>query len=52
MQLEAKEFGDWAVVFWKKGSETLHIAQNQGEPNTTNHWMVGTTTRQFDYESE
>lgn len=49
--LETKEFGDWAVVFWKKGSETLHIAQNQGEPNTTNYWMVGTTTRQFDYES-
>lgn len=51
MLLEVKEFGDWAVVFWKKGSETLHIAQNQGEPSTTNYWMVGTTTRQFDYES-
>lgn len=50
-QLETKEFGDWAVVFWKKGSKVLHIAQNQGEPNTTNYWMVGTTTRQFDYES-
>lgn len=51
-QLKTKEFGDWAVVFWKKGSKVLHIAQNQGEPNTTNYWMVGTTTRQFDYESE
>lgn len=50
-QLKTKEFGDWAVVFWKKGSKVLHIAQNQGEPNTTNYWMVGTTTRQFDYES-
>lgn len=49
--INKKEFGDWAVVFWKKGSRTLHIAQNQGEPNTTNYWMVGTTTRQFDYES-
>lgn len=51
-QLKTKEFGDWAVVFWKKGSKVLHIAQNQGEPNTTNYWAVGTTTRQFDYESE
>lgn len=50
-QLKTKEFGDWAVVFWKKGSKVLHIAQNQGEPNTTNYWMVGITTRQFDYES-
>ena len=50
-QLKTKEFGDWAVVFWKKGSKVLHIAQNQGEPSTTNYWMVGTTTRQFDYES-
>ena len=50
-QLKTKEFGDWAVVFWKKGSKVLHIAQNQGELNTTNYWMVGTTTRQFDYES-
>lgn len=50
-QLKTKEFGDWAVVFWKKGSKVLHIAQKQGEPNTTNYWMVGTTTRQFDYES-
>lgn len=50
-QLKTKEFGDWAVVFWKKGSKVLHIAQNQVEPNTTNYWMVGTTTRQFDYES-
>lgn len=49
--INKKEFGDWAVVFWKKGSKTLHIAQNQGEPSTTNYWMVGTTTRQFDYES-
>lgn len=50
-QLKTKKFGDWAVVFWKKGSKVLHIAQNQGEPNTTNYWMVGITTRQFDYES-
>lgn len=50
-QLKTKEFGDWAVVFWKKGSKVLHIAQNQGEPNTTNYWMVGIITRQFDYES-
>lgn len=50
-QLKTKEFGDWAVVFWKKGSKVLHIAQNQGEPSTTNYWTVGTTTRQFDYES-
>ena len=50
-QLKTKEFGDWAVVFWKKGSKVLNIAQNQGDPNTTNYWMVGTTTRQFDYES-
>lgn len=49
--LKTKEFGDWAVVFWKKGSETLHIAQNKGDPGTTDYWMVGTTTRQFDYES-
>lgn len=49
--INKKEFGDWAVTFWKKGSKVLHIAQNQGEPNTTNYWMVGTTTRQFDYES-
>jgi len=49
--LKTKEFGDWAVVFWKKDSKTLHIAQNQGEPGTTDYWMVGTTTRQFDYES-
>lgn len=51
MKPETKEFGNWAVVFWKKGSKVLHIAQNQGEPNTTNYWMVGTTTKQFDYES-
>lgn len=51
MNLKTKDFGDWAVTFWKKGSKVLHIAQNQGEPNTTNYWMVGTTTRQFDYES-
>lgn len=50
-QLKTKKFGDWAVVFWKKGSKVLHIAQNQGEPNTTNYWMVGIITRQFDYES-
>ena len=50
-QLKTKEFGDWAVVFWKKGSKVLNIAQNQGDPNTTNYWTVGTTTRQFDYES-
>lgn len=49
--INKKEFGDWAVVFWEKGSKTLHIAQNQGEPGTTNYWMVGTTARQFDYES-
>lgn len=49
--INKKEFGDWAVVFWKKGSKTLHIAQNQGDLGTTNYWMVGTTTRQFDYES-
>lgn len=49
--IQSKEFGDWAVVFWKKGSKTLHIAQNQGDPGTTDFWMVGTTTRQFDYES-
>lgn len=49
--INKKEFGDWAVTFWKKGSKVLHIAQNQGEPNTTNYWMIGTTTRQFDYES-
>ena len=49
--INKKEFGDWAVVFWKKGSRTLHIAQNQGDVGTTNYWMVGTTTRQFDYES-
>ena len=49
--INKKEFGDWAVVFWKKDSKTLHIAQNQGEPCTTNYWIVGTTTRQFDYES-
>ena len=46
-----KEFGDWAIVYWKKGSKTLHIAQNQGDLGTTDFWMVGTTTRQFDYES-
>lgn len=39
MKLETKEFGNWAVVFWKKGSKVLHIAQNQGEPNTTNYWI-------------
>lgn len=50
-EIQTKEFGDWAVVFWKKGSKTLHIAQNQGDPGTTDFWMVGTTTRQFDYES-
>lgn len=49
--LKTKEFGDWAVAFWKKGSKIVYIAQNQGEPNTTDYWMVGTTTRQFDYES-
>lgn len=49
--MESKKFGDWAVVFWNKGSETLHIAQNQGDLGTTNYWMVGTTTRQADYES-
>lgn len=49
--IQSKEFGDWAVVFWKKGSKTLSIAQNQGDPGTTDFWMVGTTTRQFDYES-
>ncbi len=49
--MESKKFGDWAVVFWNKGSETLHIAQNQGEPDITDFWMVGTTTRQADYES-
>jgi len=49
--INKKEFGDWAVVFWKKGSKILHIAQNQGEPGTTKNWIVGTTTRQFDYES-
>lgn len=49
--VKTKEFGDWAVVFWKKGSETLYIAQNRGDLGTTNYWMVGTTTRQFDYES-
>ena len=49
--IQSKEFGDWAVVFWKKGSKTLSIAQNQGDLGTTDFWMVGTTTRQFDYES-
>lgn len=49
--MESKKFGDWAIVFWNKGSETLHIAQNQGDLGTTNYWMVGTTTRQADYES-
>lgn len=49
--IQSKEFGDWAVVFWKKGSKTLSIAQNQGDPGATDFWMVGTTTRQFDYES-
>lgn len=49
--VQTKEFGDWAVVFWKKGSKTLSIAQNQGDPGTSDYWMVGTTTRQFDYES-
>lgn len=50
--IQSKEFGDWAIVFWKKGSKTLSIAQNQGDPGTTDFWMVGTTTRQFDYESD
>jgi hypothetical protein len=50
--INKKEFGDWAVVFWKKGSKVLYIAQNQGDLGTTNYWKVGTTTRQFDYESE
>lgn len=50
-EIQSKKFGDWAVVFWKKGSKTLSIAQNQGDPGTTDFWMVGTTTRQFDYES-
>lgn len=49
--IQTKVFGDWAVAFWKKSSKTLHIAQNKGDLGTTNYWMVGTTTRKFDYES-
>ena len=49
--IKSKTFGDWAVVFWKNGSRILHIAQNKGKPGTTDFWMIGTTTRQFDYES-
>ena len=47
--MESKEFDNGlTIVFWNKGSKELGIAQASLE--NPNRFLVGKTTRQFDYE--
>ena len=46
-QIQSKEFGDWAVCFWKKGSRTIYIARRM----ENGRWMFGGGKKKPDYES-
>ena len=47
--MESKEFDNGlTIVFWNKGSKELGIAQ--ASLNNPDRFLVGITTRQFDYE--
>lgn len=47
-EIQSRKFGDWAVCFWKKGSQNIHIAKKCDN----GRWMFGGGKRKLDYESD